>query len=334
MLKTNNIVADKLLLSNSEWHKVHNYLKVGKNGLFKSKSEKKIPKFSVISKLNEPEKKETEAKKEFNTLEKQIKEWECLEHMKMTNSKMFGRFVNRKKRQGDIDMWLFEQGVKDSLTKEKINQMKKMLHPNNQYSFHPNITQSSRNIVKKIRFEDNEKLKNKKKKIRNKTFKEKTNANMIFGIKKKKEMIENEELEDSWDFPMQMNMNTKNLKSDILNPRKTLISNDFLNLISTDRFGKSINKFVKKKKNQFALSNNVFMNNYNKKKVKSKSVPRKTMYLKGKRKRQLDNRLLNLIGQSRFKDTISRRSQKDIKMKPLPVPHRGTIIQKESPIIR
>jgi hypothetical protein len=317
MLKYENQISDRKILSHPEWQQVHRFLKAKSGNLSKSKSEKKIPKFNLMNTLEEKEQENNQGyNKEFNTLEKQIKEWEVLAHMKETNKKMFRQFVNQKKRQEDIDRWLFEQGIKQSVINEKKLQLKKMLDANNMYSFHPNLTKSSKNIMDRIRMEQSKNVRPKREK--NKTFNEKTNGGMIFNTVVK----EMEELEDSWDFTMQMKLDTQNLKKDFLNPRKTDINSDFVNLMASKKLGKSIRNFMNKKQHQFGL---------NGKKKKAKSAPRKTMYLKGRRQRQVENKLLNLIGQTRLPK--SKKNKKEIKTKtiPVPVPNRGTIIQKALP---
>jgi hypothetical protein len=323
MLKYENQISDRKILSQPEWLQVHKYLDSATRTLGKSKSEKKIPKFSVINKLDEPENMQ-DKNREFNTLEKEIKEWEVLAHMKETNKKMFRQFVNQKKRQEDIDRWLFEQGIKQSLIDEKKMQLKNMLDANSIYPFHPNLTKSSKNIMKRIRLEEDMK-KGRFRREKNKTFNEKTNGGMIFNTRIK----EIEELEDSWDFTMKMNLNTTDLKSDVLNPRKTMIKSDFLNLMASKKLGKSIKQYVNKKQNQLGFSKK-------KRKKKARSAPRKTMYLKGRRQRQVENKLLNLIGQSRLPETKKKLKNQNknlmsiLKTIPVPVPNRGTIIQKTS----
>jgi hypothetical protein len=335
MQGTNKEICNKLLLTHSEWTKVHRYLKGNKKGLTKSKSEKKIPKFSLISTLKSPQ--ETpEGPREYNTLEKEIKEWEALEHMKNTNKNMFRKFVNQKKRPEDINRWLFELGIKQSLTQEKKHQMRKMLDARNIYPFHPNLTTSTRNLIKTMRAEEGKSRRSGR--VKNKTFKEKTNAMQIFnttlnGVGQGRDGygVGREELEDSWDFPMEMELNVNELGKN-KEYKNSLIRTDFLHLMASNKLHKPLKGLLNKTQYQNLLTNKWQL--AKKKNLKSKSTPRKTMYAKGRRPRQIENKLLNLIGESRVPNNLAKRKDKPLKTIPLPVPNRGTIISREPPKLK
>lgn len=311
---------EKQLLSHPEWTKVHRFLK-SKKPFSKSKSEKKIPKFSLMTGLKEPEKKEP-SPKEYNTLEKEIKEWEVLAHMKETNKDLFRKFVNQKKRQEDINKWLFETGIKQSITQEKKNYLRKMMDAKNLYPFHPNLTVSTQKMIERMR----ETGASGKKEIRdkNRTFKEKTNANLIFNTRNRR--VSRDEMEDSWDFPMEMDLNVEGLKGPEKKSKDSLIKTDFLNLLATKKFKQPLRDFMFRKQGQFAQAGRSLA-----RKAKAKSAPRKTMYLKGRRPRQVENKLLNLIGESRVPSNLANRRKAQDKTMPLPVPNRGTIITKDLP---
>ena len=322
MSRRQQFVADSKMLTMPEWKQVHQFLKTKTARLQKSKSEKTIPKPSVVSKLETPAQ-QPSGKKQFSTLEKQIKEWEVLEHMKQTNPDMFRQFVNQKMCKEDIRLWLFQQGVKQSLADEKKRQLKKLFDAHNVFPFHPHVSDSSRSIIRRIQAEQARKQPTRPK---NRTFNERTNGRMIFKTALD-EVREQEELEDSWDFRMEMKLNTRDLEPEIERIRKTAINSDFVNLMATNQLGKSLYNYVRKKQNQFGLR----PKKGRPQAPKAKSAPRKTMYRKGNRPRRVENKLLNLVGQSRVPENLSRRKDKPSKTLALPVPNRGTIIQKSQP---
>ena len=153
-------------MAQADWALVHNFLRSPNKSPPKTKSARKLA-FSVIANLQKFDERTSKTSKnpskinttgtpnpkhrDFDTLQKEIKEWECLEYLQQTNPTLFAEFVSRKKRPAEFHEWLWAQEVKHSLAQTKLQKLRNALMGDAIFPFHPNLTKTTKEIIGRMR---------------------------------------------------------------------------------------------------------------------------------------------------------------------------------------